>query len=121
MDASPPAIVVIDGDTILLKGERLHIMNIDAPELPMTARCDGEGLLALAAKDRLAALLKTGPVTIERHGEEQHGRTLALIRVSGMDVGELLIAANLAVPWEGHRHDWCALKVLAPRDQSEER
>jgi endonuclease YncB( thermonuclease family) len=107
MDAAPPAIVVIDGDTFRLNGERIRILNIDAPEMPSGAKCEAEGYLALAARDRLLALLKSGPLAVERHGKDQYRRTLAYIRVSGADVGEMLIAGHFAAPWQGHKHDWC--------------
>lgn len=103
----PPQI--IDGDTFRLGSERVRILNIDAPEMPAHARCDAEGYLALAAKDRLSVtLLEAGKgLSVERHGRDRYGRTLALIRVSGADVGEILIKAHLAVPWGGKRHQWC--------------
>lgn len=101
---TPPAIV-IDGDTIRLGAERIRLLNIDAPELH--GECAAESLLALAAKDRLAALISVDSPEIERRGKDRFGRTLALIRVKGADAGELLILAHLAVPWAGRQHDWC--------------
>jgi endonuclease YncB( thermonuclease family) len=44
---------------------------------------------------------------IERHGKDGFGRTLAYIRVSGADVGEMLIRARVAVRWGNGRSNWC--------------
>lgn len=106
MDATPPAIVIVDGDTFRLGSERVRIFNIDAPELH--GRCDAERLLALAAKERLAVILTSGQPDLDRKGRDRYGRTLAYVRVSGADVGEMLIVAHLAWPWQGRRHDWCS-------------
>ena len=100
------SIIITDGDTIRLGAERIRVVNIDAPEL--TGRCDSERLLALAAKDRLALILDARQPEIARTGKDRFGRTLAYVRVSGADVGEMLIFAHLAVPWGGRQHDWCA-------------
>jgi len=45
---------------------------------------------------------------MERHGKDRFGRTLAYIRVSGADVGEMLIMAHVAVRWGNGRPDWCS-------------
>ena len=102
----PPAI--IDGDTIRLGSEVIRLSNIDAPEMGWRAECDAERFLAEASKDRMEVILAApGELQIDREGTDFYGRTLARIRVSGVDVGELLIEAHLAVPWAGQRHDWC--------------
>lgn len=38
---------------------------------------------------------------------DQYGRKLRLVTVSGLSVGDALIAEGLAVPWAGRRHYWC--------------
>ena len=107
--ASEPTgrVSVTDGDTIRIGDERIRILNIDAPEMGGGAECEAERMLALASKDRLTAILATGELEIDRQGQDRFGRTLAMIRVSGTDVGEMLIAAHVAVPWAGRQHDWC--------------
>lgn len=97
-------LIAIDGDTFHSGSESIRILSIDTPELH--GKCDAERLLALAAKDKLSSLL-LGPVEIHRQGRDKYRRTLALITVSGTDLGTLMIRAHLAVSWEGHRHDWC--------------
>jgi hypothetical protein len=55
----------------------------------------------------LVEILAGQALVIDRRGKDRFGRTLAYIRVSGADVGEMLIRARVAVRWEGRQHDWC--------------
>ena len=108
MDYVPPAEVrVVDGDTIRLGGERIRLIDIDAPEMGSGASCDAERNLAELAKGKLTEILGGQRLEIERRGKDRFGRTLAYIRVSGADVGEMLIRARVAVRWEGRQHEWC--------------
>lgn len=105
----PAEIRVIDGDTLRIGAERIRLIDIDAPEMGNGARCDAERNLAELAKEKLTEIVVGQPFDIERHGKDRFGRTLAYIRVSGADVGEMLIRARVAVKWEGRRHEWCGL------------
>jgi micrococcal nuclease len=98
-------LVVIDGDTILVDGERVRIMGLDAPEID--CHCPRECRLAQEAKGALARLLAQPPV-IERHGKDRYGRTLARVTAGGRDVADSLIARGLARPYHGgRRQPWC--------------
>lgn len=105
-------ICVIDGDTITVRSERIRIANIDAPEIGHP-KCDAERRLGLVARKRLAELLGSGQVDVEKGDPEsgrikdRYGRTLALVYVDGKDVGETLIEELLARPWQGKRRNWC--------------
>lgn len=105
-------ICVIDGDTITFRSERIRIANIDAPEIGHP-QCDAERRLGLAARQRLAALLGSGQVDIEKgdpksgRAQDRYGRTLATVYVEGVDVGSILIEEELARPWRGKREPWC--------------
>ncbi|WP_445558063.1 thermonuclease family protein [Ochrobactrum sp. A-1] len=103
---------MIDGDTFTIRAERIRIANIDAPEIGHP-KCDAERRLGLVARKRLAELLGSGQVDIEKGDPEsgrikdRYGRTLALVYVDGKDVGETLIEELLARPWQGKRRNWC--------------
>jgi len=92
-------IVIIDGDTIDVQGERIRILNIDAPE-SFRSRCEAELKLALRTKERLAQLLRSGPVEINREGQDRYRRTLATIRIREGDVGRILVRESLALRWQ---------------------
>jgi micrococcal nuclease len=109
MDYVPAAEVrVIDGDTLRYGRERIRILGIDAPETEGRARCNAERRLAAQATMTLTEIIMGERLEIERHGKDRFGRTLAYIRVSGADVGEMLIRAHVAVRWGDGRPDWCA-------------
>lgn len=95
-------IVIIDGDTIDIRGERIRILNIDAPE-SFRSRCEAELKLALRTKERLAELLRAGPVRIDREGQDRYRRTLATLSVREGDVGRILVRERLALPWQDGR------------------
>jgi endonuclease YncB( thermonuclease family) len=97
-------VVIIDGDTVDIDGERIRIHNIDAPET-RGARCEAELVLGLKAKERLAQLLRAGPVTINRceasgRCEDRYGRTLATLRTAAGDVGAVMVREGLVQPWK---------------------
>lgn len=97
-------IVIIDGDTVVLPhGERIRILNIDAPE-SQRSRCEAELVAGLKAKQRLAELLRSGTVDVQRceasgRCRDRYGRTLARLLSGGRDVGEVLIAEGRALRW----------------------
>lgn len=106
------ALRVIDGDTIAVGRLHIRIENLDAPEMPGRARCEREAALALAARDKMAALL-AAPGEIDYLPDQarqfdRYGRTLARVTVRGEDVAGPMIAAGVARPWRGRSSDWCA-------------
>jgi micrococcal nuclease len=115
--AAPPAalaetvsgdrIVIIDGDTIALPcavpargcAEKVRLIGIDSPE-SRRPRCENELRLGLAAKQRLAKLLRGHSVEIDRSGrKDRYRRTLADLAVDGVDVGTALIAEGHALAY----------------------
>ncbi len=96
------ASALTDSRVIIIDGERIRIHNIDAPET-RGARCEAELVRGLKAKERLAQLLRAGPVTIDRceasgRCEDRYGRTLARLRTGAGDAGGL-VREGLAQPW----------------------
>lgn len=103
----PKDVRVIDGDTIVVMEERVRVMGIDAPEADWRAQCDAERALAAHVKTQVELLLSQ-PFEMSRHGLDKYKRTRGKITLpGGADLGSVLIAQRLAVPWAGKRHDWC--------------
>ncbi len=102
------ACIAIDGDTIKCGSETIRLQNVDTAELH--GRCQSETDLAHRAKAFTARRLAEGSIEIvvdRSHPRDRHGRTIAWVKVAGRDLGEELIAAGLARPWEGRRRSWC--------------
>lgn len=108
--SSGAAVRVIDGDTIVIGGETIRILNIDTPEI-RHAQCDAERRLGLVAKRRLEVLLSFGPPVVRRGDKgrmkDKYGRTLAVLSVADQDIGDTLVAEGLARRWTGKRQPWC--------------
>lgn len=109
--AAGDRIRIVDGDTFNLNGAIVRIENIDAPET-RGAKCDAERRLGLVATTRLEELLAGGRIKLvrnpaERRDVDRNGRKLRRVLVEGRDVGEQLIAEQLARPWTGRREPWC--------------
>ncbi|MFN3318375.1 MAG: thermonuclease family protein [Allorhizobium sp.] len=108
--ASAAGVRAIDGDTIEVNGETIRILNIDTPEI-RHAQCDAERRLGEVAKQRVARLLRAGRIGIRRGDggrmTDKYGRTLAVVDIDGVDIGEQLISEGLARPWTGKRRSWC--------------
>ena len=113
----PRTTCVVDGDTFWLKGEKVRIADINAPETH-SAGCPAEQTLGDRATRRLIALLNAGPfdLAIEGRATDRYGRSLRVVRRGGHSLGGQLVSEGLAEPWRGRRSDWCVL--LAGRGAS---
>jgi endonuclease YncB( thermonuclease family) len=99
---------VVDGDTIWLKGVKIRIADIDAPETHQP-RCASEKELGDRATRRLHDLLESGPVTLQPidRDEDVYGRKLRLVLVNGTSVGDTLVSEGLARYYGKGRRPWC--------------
>ena len=84
------------------------MMDYDTPE-PTTNICGGaaEQELAARATDRVIELFNSNKITIERHGLDKYGRTLAIVRANGTHIGEILVSEGLARIWPDGCEFWC--------------
>lgn len=108
---------VYDGDTfrVTIKhwppvaGNRIgvRVKGIDAPE--MKGHCEQEKALARKAKQTAVSLLRGGKrVELRNLQRDKYFRLLADVYVDGTSLGERLIKANLARPYQGGtKKSWC--------------
>ncbi len=113
---------VIDGDTIRVRVQvwidqelavNVRLRGVDAPEL--RARCDDERSRAEAARDFVIALVGE-QITLHSIGRDKFfGRVVADVTVAdGRDLGEALLAAGHARPYDGGRREsWCGERAKA--------
>ena len=106
---APRITCVVDGDTFWLRGEKVRIADINAPETHQ-AGCPAERALGERAALRLAALLNAGPFALEIRGRatDRYGRWLRVVTRGGRSLGAQLVGEGLAEPWRGRRSDWCS-------------
>ncbi len=87
--------VVIDGDTIELKGTTFRLHGIDAPELAQV--CADGWPAGRAARDYLSDLIGTKEVACTtRMGEVDHEIT-AICRADGIDLGAAMVTGGYAL------------------------
>ncbi|MEM6384283.1 MAG: thermonuclease family protein [Pseudomonadota bacterium] len=96
---------VIDGDSVLFRGEQLRLERIDAPEIA-DAQCENEEILALQARDRLSVALSNTPFRVVRYEDDRYGRTLARLRTEDGWISSVLVDEGLAHWWDTGR-GWC--------------
>ena len=86
---------VISGDAFRLGPAEWRIANIDAPRIEGT--CQAEMQLGRLAQAKLAEFLARGEMEIAPTGERDlFRRAMARVRIDGADVGEKMLAENLA-------------------------
>jgi endonuclease YncB( thermonuclease family) len=122
--AQTGAITAVDGDTVISNGKTYRLVGFDTPETGDRAQCDAERVLGEKAKARLRTLINRGDVELTEvrcacvPGTEgtwfcNWGRSCAILRVRGLDVGSILIRERLARPfvcWKYQcpmRQSWC--------------
>ena len=109
-------LLVTDGDTFRARVEiwpgietvtAVRIRGIDTPEL--RGKCQAEKDKAIAARERLRALLAAGPVQLFHVEPDKFaGRVDATVTVNGRELGQVLVSEGLARPYTGGtRQGWC--------------
>ena len=111
-----PELRVIDGDSVAMPvpgGEvSIRLLGFDAPERGSRARCLIERMTSALAVDRLERLLAQHEAILCLPGTEcGFGRPCGFLAVQNgrqtLDVGSILIADDLAVPYAGDLGNWC--------------
>lgn len=99
---------VVDGDTIWLKGQKIRVADIDAPETH-DFRCASEKERGDRATRRLEELLESGPIILQSidRDEDTYGRKLRIVLVNGASVGDTLVSEGLARYYGNGRRPWC--------------
>ena len=110
------SVTVIDGDTFDLDGVRYSVHGIDAPEAGQ--RCaSGKGgtwdcgAAAIAKLENL--LLPASVVSCDTGTPDGYGRTVAICRADGVDVGQEMVADGLAWAFVKYSTDYLSVEAVA--------
>lgn len=97
---------VADGDTIEFGGQRIRLQGIDAPELYQECR-DAAGRnwsCGRRARVELRKLIGNEAVQCEAHAKDRFGRSVAVCRAGGRDLGEAMVRSGWALAYP----DWAS-------------
>jgi micrococcal nuclease len=122
-------IYVIDGSTVRVHGQVIHIIGIDTPKLGQRAHCGLERMLATRATSRLRQIVRSGHrIEIDkvacscRPGTDgstvcNEVQNCGEVKVDGEDAGDILITENLAHLYACGLHEcprpkpWCPFET----------
>ena len=105
---------VIDGDSLRVAGTEVRLFGIDAPEYSQTCFSDGSPIACGAmAKDMLEGMISGARLTCLPNGIDTHGRTVAVCRTSGVDVGSALVEAGWAIAFRRYGEDYVGAEARA--------
>ena len=102
---------VVDGDTIKLNGTTYRIWGIDAAE---TKQACADGWMAGQEASKAMLELVTGrKITCEARATDRYGRTVALCRADGRDLGAAMVSAGMAWAFTRYSSDYVAQERAA--------
>ena len=88
---------IIDGDTIILNGEKIRFSGIDTPELKQTCLKDGQEVpCGMTARRLLAEKISNATVECISEGKDTYKRTLAECFVNGESLSKFLVRSGYA-------------------------
>jgi endonuclease YncB( thermonuclease family) len=117
-DALAGRVSVVDGDTLDLRGVRIRLHALDAPESAQpcfvasdTVRCGQRAAMALDG------WIANRPVVCIRRDVDRYGRIVAQCAVDGADMGAWLVRNGHAVAYRRYGTDYVCDEKAAARDR----
>jgi len=101
----------IDGDTIALLGVRYRLWGIDAAESKQ--RCSDGWPAGLEASAHLRSLMVGRSISCEPKTKDRYGRTVAVCRADGQDLGAAMVRAGMAWAFTRYSRDYVGLEEQA--------
>jgi endonuclease YncB( thermonuclease family) len=109
-------IQVIDGDTLMWRGERVRLHGIDAPEADQSCTAAGEDYpCGEAAMQWLAEKTNKKEVRCEKRGRDRYGRLLAVCFAGDVNLNRGLVEAGLALAYRRYSSEFVTAEVAARR------
>ena len=105
---------VIDGDTMEVGDSRIRLHGIDAPESEQLCRAGGTSWrCGRQASVALAGRVDGRLVVCDERGRDRYGRTVALCRVDGQDLGAWLVSRGWALAYRRYSTDYATEEASA--------
>ena len=92
---------VVDGDTLIVAGQRVRLQGVDAPERKQSCRRAGQRYqCGAAATQALRQQIGRGAVVCTIHGTDRDGRALGVCQdANGTDLNSWLVAQGWALAY----------------------
>jgi endonuclease YncB( thermonuclease family) len=110
---APPTMAqsATDGESLVVRGERIRLFGIDAPELSQV--CADGWRAGEESKRALARLIARARVDCQAITKDQYGRTVASCTANGEDIGRAMVRQGMAwaftdLSWRYLWDDWVA-------------
>ena len=108
---------MIDGDTIEIRGQRIRLFGIDAPESRQTCT-DPKGASYRCGQRAAQALdyrISDSPVTCEPKDKDRYGRIVAVCRAYGEDLSAWMTGLGWALAFRRYSAQYIPAEELAQR------
>ena len=112
---------IVDGDTLVVNGQRIRLHGIDAPEL--TQKCQlGKNLwdCGADASQALKSFIKNQPVRCLAQDIDRYGRIIAKCysnESGGEDIGERMVREGWALSYRRYSRDYINKEQTAEREK----
>ncbi len=105
---------IIDGDTLEVRGTRIRLHGIDAPESAQQCRSQGQvWSCGREATRALARRIGSHPVACKERDRDRYGRVVAVCRVGGEDVNAWMVAEGWAFAYRQYSRRYLAEEMAA--------
>lgn len=101
---------IVDGDTLKLGGTTYRLWGIDAPE---SKQWCGDYPAGIQAGATLQSLIAGKTVACDPKTTDRYGRTVAICRADGVDLGRVLVRRGMAWAFTRYSLDYVAEETLA--------
>ncbi len=106
----------VDGDSLSVSGMSVRIFGIDAPEGKQMCTKDGSSWpCGEQARAHLETLIANTPVRCESEGIDGVGRTVAICRACGIDLGQAMVGDGWAVAFTKYSANYVGAEAEAKR------
>lgn len=106
---------VIDGDTLEIRGQRVRLHGIDAPESAQTCTDPAGGSWRCGQRAALALSERIGRATVacERKDRDRYGRIVAVCSTAGRDLNAWMAENGWALAYRDYSKDYVDAETVA--------
>lgn len=105
---------ITDGDTLRMDGKTYRLWGIDAPETKQD--CPDGWPAGRLATTKLLTLIQGKAVVCQEKDRDRYGRTVAICRAGGEDLGAIMVREGMAWAFLRYSHDYAQEEARAKAD-----